>query len=173
MRWLNYEKVTVHCLHYESRDLLSHKIELRSANLRSPRRDYSSSMLRCEIWWSSRNDGRAITRPSSSTGKTNTPRHKQSLTKHLPYTNADINECEIPSLAALCSDNSECCNLPGHFVCKCKPGYQQAPGALAGPQTANATVSCSGELIRDCATSTRELFYLLDAYAHEARWCSN
>jgi len=37
----------------------------------------------------------------------------------------DINECEIPSLAALCSDNSECCNLPGHFVCKCKPGYQQ------------------------------------------------
>lgn len=39
---------------------------------------------------------------------------------------ADINECEIPSLRALCSDNSECVNLPGHFVCKCKPGYQQS-----------------------------------------------
>lgn len=38
----------------------------------------------------------------------------------------DINECEIPSLRALCADNSECVNLPGHFVCKCKPGYQQA-----------------------------------------------
>jgi hypothetical protein len=36
-------------------------------------------------------------------------------------------------LAALCAENAECCNLPGHFVCKCKPGF-----------TGNATVSCTG-----------------------------
>lgn len=47
-------------------------------------------------------------------------------TKTTPRNSLDINECEIPSLRALCSDNSECVNLPGHFVCKCKPGYQQA-----------------------------------------------
>lgn len=46
---------------------------------------------------------------------------------------SDINECEIPSLAAICVDNAECCNLPGHYVCKCGPGY-----------TGNATVSCTG-----------------------------
>lgn len=44
----------------------------------------------------------------------------------------DINECEEPTLAALCADNAECCNLPGHFVCKCKPGF-----------TGNATDTCT------------------------------
>ncbi|PRD28291.1 UNVERIFIED_CONTAM: Adhesion G protein-coupled receptor E2 [Trichonephila clavipes] len=46
----------------------------------------------------------------------------------------NINECEIPSLAAICVENAECCNLPGHYVCKCGPGY-----------TGNATVACTGE----------------------------
>ncbi|GBN12717.1 Fibrillin-2 [Araneus ventricosus] len=49
----------------------------------------------------------------------------------------DINECEIPSLAAICVENAECCNLPGHYVCKCGPGY-----------TGNATVSCTD--INEC-----------------------
>lgn len=44
----------------------------------------------------------------------------------------DINECEIPSLSALCGENAECCNLPGHFVCKCQPGF-----------TGNATIACT------------------------------
>ncbi|CAN7942616.1 unnamed protein product, partial [Ixodes pacificus] len=44
----------------------------------------------------------------------------------------DINECEIPALAALCVENAECCNLPGHYVCKCKHGF-----------TGNATVACN------------------------------
>ena len=48
----------------------------------------------------------------------------------------DTNECELPSLAAMCAENAECCNLPGHFVCKCKPGF-----------TGNATVSCTGTII--------------------------
>lgn len=50
------------------------------------------------------------------------------------HTHTDINECEEPTLAALCADNAECCNLPGHFVCKCKPGF-----------TGNATDSCTGK----------------------------
>ncbi|KAL1140439.1 hypothetical protein AAG570_000371 [Ranatra chinensis] len=35
----------------------------------------------------------------------------------------DINECDDPSIAARCVENSECCNLPAHFLCKCLPGY--------------------------------------------------
>lgn len=35
----------------------------------------------------------------------------------------DINECDNPVLAARCVENAECCNLPSHFLCKCKPGY--------------------------------------------------
>lgn len=57
----------------------------------------------------------------------------------------DTNECEIPSLAALCAENAECCNLPGHFVCKCKPGF-----------TGNATVSCTG-IMRFNATAIKML----------------
>lgn len=53
-------------------------------------------------------------------------KRKRNRNRRRTNNRTDINECEIPSLAALCSDNSECCNLPGHFVCKCKPGYQQA-----------------------------------------------
>ncbi|UYV71427.1 dp [Cordylochernes scorpioides] len=34
-------------------------------------------------------------------------------------------------MAAVCVENAECCNLPGHYNCKCKPGF-----------TGNATVSC-------------------------------
>lgn len=36
----------------------------------------------------------------------------------------DIDECADPSIAARCVANSECCNLPAHFVCKCNPGYE-------------------------------------------------
>lgn len=35
----------------------------------------------------------------------------------------DINECEDPAIASRCVQNAECCNLPSHFLCKCKPGY--------------------------------------------------
>lgn len=27
-------------------------------------------------------------------------------------------------MAARCVENAECCNLPAHFLCKCKAGYQ-------------------------------------------------
>lgn len=36
----------------------------------------------------------------------------------------DIDECSDPSIAARCVQNAECCNLPAHFVCKCKPGFE-------------------------------------------------
>lgn len=35
----------------------------------------------------------------------------------------DINECEDPTIASRCVQNAECCNLPSHFLCKCKPGF--------------------------------------------------
>lgn len=35
----------------------------------------------------------------------------------------DINECDDPVLSAYCVENAECCNLPGHFVCKCNDGF--------------------------------------------------
>lgn len=35
----------------------------------------------------------------------------------------DINECDNPVFAARCVENAECCNLPSHFLCKCKSGY--------------------------------------------------
>ena len=40
------------------------------------------------------------------------------------FTCHDINECEDPVLSKFCVENSECCNLPGHFVCKCQNGYE-------------------------------------------------
>ena len=36
----------------------------------------------------------------------------------------DIDECQIPQLAAKCVDNAECCNLPAEYICKCKPGFE-------------------------------------------------
>ena len=36
---------------------------------------------------------------------------------------SDINECKNPALAARCVKNSECCNLPSNFLCKCKAGF--------------------------------------------------
>lgn len=36
----------------------------------------------------------------------------------------DINECDNPVIAARCVENAECCNLPAHFLCKCKPGFE-------------------------------------------------
>ncbi|KAI5721802.1 hypothetical protein M8J77_025859 [Diaphorina citri] len=36
----------------------------------------------------------------------------------------DINECDNPALASRCVANAECCNLPAHFLCKCRPGYE-------------------------------------------------
>lgn len=36
----------------------------------------------------------------------------------------DINECEIPEFSNRCVANAECCNLPAHFVCKCKEGFE-------------------------------------------------
>ena len=38
--------------------------------------------------------------------------------------NLDIDECLDPAVAARCVENAECCNLPAHFACKCKPGYE-------------------------------------------------
>ena len=37
---------------------------------------------------------------------------------------SDIDECQDPSIAARCVENAECCNLPAHFLCKCKDGYE-------------------------------------------------
>lgn len=37
---------------------------------------------------------------------------------------SDINECEDPTLSSFCVENAECCNLPGHFVCKCQDGFE-------------------------------------------------
>ena len=37
---------------------------------------------------------------------------------------ADIDECKVPELAAKCVENAECCNLPAHYVCKCKAGFE-------------------------------------------------
>lgn len=36
---------------------------------------------------------------------------------------ADIDECQDPAIASRCVENAECCNLPAHFLCKCKDGY--------------------------------------------------
>lgn len=36
----------------------------------------------------------------------------------------DIDECEDPAISSRCVENAECCNLPAHFACKCKPGYE-------------------------------------------------
>lgn len=36
----------------------------------------------------------------------------------------DIDECADPSIAARCVENAECCNLPAHFLCKCKAGFE-------------------------------------------------
>ena len=36
----------------------------------------------------------------------------------------DIDECQDPVLAGTCVENAECCNLPAHFVCKCKEGFE-------------------------------------------------
>lgn len=54
------------------------------------------------------------------------------ITFHLPYLLnfhqflliSDINECDNPALASRCVANAECCNLPAHFLCKCRPGYE-------------------------------------------------
>lgn len=38
----------------------------------------------------------------------------------------DINECEVESP---CNNETEACdNLPGTFMCKCKPGYEKVEG---------------------------------------------
>lgn len=36
----------------------------------------------------------------------------------------DIDECADPAIASRCVANAECCNVPAHFVCKCKPGFE-------------------------------------------------
>ena len=41
-----------------------------------------------------------------------------------PFSLADIDECLDPELAARCVPNAECCNLPAHYVCKCKEGFE-------------------------------------------------
>lgn len=51
-----------------------------------------------------------------------------------------MNECEDPALSAYCAENAECCNLPGHFVCKCRPGF-----------TGNATQQCDD--LDECASA--------------------
>ena len=40
------------------------------------------------------------------------------------YYSPDIDECQDPSIAARCVENAECCNLPAHFACKCKAGFE-------------------------------------------------
>lgn len=46
------------------------------------------------------------------------------IDKKFLLTNADIDECQDPSIAARCVENAECCNLPAHFACKyCKYGW--------------------------------------------------
>lgn len=40
------------------------------------------------------------------------------------YNYSDIDECQDPSIIARCVENAECCNLPAHFACKCKPGFE-------------------------------------------------
>ena len=64
---------------------------------------------------------------------------------HFPST--DINECEDPAPGALCAENAECVNLPGHFACKCKSGF-------AG----NATDLCSGKKTIEWLMMTFEKF---------------
>jgi hypothetical protein len=41
---------------------------------------------------------------------------------HIPI--PDINECDDPAVAARCVANAECCNLPAHYLCKCKTGFE-------------------------------------------------
>jgi len=45
--------------------------------------------------------------------------HSNTVAFYVP----DINECEDPAIASRCVQNAECCNLPSHFLCKCKPGF--------------------------------------------------
>jgi hypothetical protein len=60
------------------------------------------------------------------------------LNSYFTFCPSDVNECDDPSLASYCAENAECCNLPGHFVCKCKSGF-----------TGNATQQCVD--IDECA----------------------
>ncbi|CAH0390725.1 unnamed protein product [Bemisia tabaci] len=56
----------------------------------------------------------------------------------------NIDECANPAIASRCVANSECCNLPAHFLCKCKPGFhgdgevecKGAGGNLLSPSSA-------------------------------------
>ena len=36
----------------------------------------------------------------------------------------DIDECQIAEYSSTCVENAECCNLPAHYVCKCKDGFE-------------------------------------------------
>lgn len=51
----------------------------------------------------------------------NTP---STVVANLVCCSADIDECQDPNIAQRCVENAECCNLPAHFVCKCKPGFE-------------------------------------------------
>ena len=68
-----------------------------------------------------------------------------------------MNECEEPVLAGLCVENSECINLPGHFLCKCKPGYfgdGTDKCTLIDEQTINQQLS-DGKVINEQLTNEK------------------
>lgn len=63
------------------------------------------------------------------------------LTQHVVVF-LDIDECQDPAIKARCVENSECCNLPSHYVCKCNQGYE-----------GDGEVSCTGKLNKDPISS--------------------
>ena len=59
----------------------------------------------------------------------------------------DIDECQDPVLAGTCVENAECCNLPAHFVCKCKEGFE-----------GDGQKECRGtEYFKTCGTQKRRV----------------
>jgi hypothetical protein len=62
---------------------------------------------------------------------------------------ADIDECLIPELASKCVANAECCNLPGHYFCKCKDGFTgQGDESCSGMNQSTTSINrnCTGTL---------------------------
>lgn len=47
---------------------------------------------------------------------------------------SDIDECQDPAIAAQCTENAWCCNLPAHYTCKCNDGF-----------TGDGFTQCTGE----------------------------
>jgi len=54
----------------------------------------------------------------------------------------------LTQIFSRCVSNAECCNLPAHFVCKCKPGFE-----------GDGEVECRGRLFSITVLNKSNEFY--------------